>query len=145
MSVSMNNIKTETIFEILFLELNNHLRNTENKCITLSVGHLGLISLLIPIMYSESNEFFKGSTINIIVYSILIIMGCLVYLLQKWYRLWKEHYMEIIKKLMTESKTDDKFLPDWMKAQNNSSKFSIDDSIRYFNAFLNLISPSAFN
>lgn len=123
--------------ELLFIEVNNHLRNTENKCLTLSISYLGIISLIISIMSAKSNDFFQCSTLNIIIFTILSIIGCIIYMLQKWYRMWKEHYMNIARSIIADSKINDNMLPYWLRSSSKKG-LTVDDSIRYLNGMINL-------
>ena len=90
---------TSKYLSLLFSETNNHLRNTETKYLTISLSYLGLVSLISSNIFQKMNEEITSNTNNFIVYGLLISIGISVLTFQKWYRSWKEYYLNISKKI----------------------------------------------
>lgn len=92
----MNDDKKE--FEIaVFGEVNEHMRNTEQKQIAISVAYLGVVGVVISVLPSERGAILTPSPLAFFVWALVATAGCTVLALQKWYRVWKEHYMETIR------------------------------------------------
>lgn len=76
----------------LFSEMNGHIRNTENKYLTISLSYLSLVAIISSVILNEM--ILTAININyIVVYVLIILVGICVIILQQWYRLWKKHYL----------------------------------------------------
>ncbi len=126
--------------DIVFSEINEHMRNTENKYLTISTSYIGLIAVVISLIYSNKNNSiidYKSQTI--IIYSSISIIGCLVYIIQKWYRMWKEHYLDIAQEIISEWEIKNEFLPYWLRKKQENNGLSFDHILGYFTWNINLI------
>ena len=123
--------------EQIFSELNQHIRNTENKYLSISLSYLGLLAIIISIIFNENQTFLTPKPISIAIYTIICFIGCVVYILQKWYRMWKEHYLEVCNSIASTWGIEEKFLPFWLRKNMGEVKFCIDHTLGYFTAFIN--------
>ena len=86
---------------LLFSEINNHLRNTETKYLTISISYLSLVSVISSIVFQKA--IITDINVNyLVVYILLILIGTSVITLQKWDRFWKEHYLITAQKIYSE-------------------------------------------
>ena len=125
----------------LFSELNQHIRNTETKYITISISYLSLVSIICSILLKiETKNVLNTLTYNhIIVYSLIIIIGCFVIVMQKWYRVWKEHYLQRCQEIDSEFKVEAKFKPFWLIPNKKNPIVNVDKSLFYFTNIVNLL------
>lgn len=145
----MNIENTSKYLSLLFSETNNHLRNTETKYLTISLSYLGLVSLISSNIFQKMNEEITSNTNNFIVYGLLISIGISVLTLQKWYRSWKEYYLNISKKIYEKILLINKIIIDedlkiyWLQKENNTNKnimlrWSADNTLYWFTSLVNL-------
>lgn len=135
----MNNQNyTETIFN----QLNDHLRSSEQKQLQLTTTYLGaLFGLLITTLTnSKMEEFFKPSIFKMTINVIFLIFGIAIYVLQRWYRIWKEHYIEVLYSIVEYWEIDIKYRPYWLKnIQYKSNALNIDNILYYLTFITNIL------
>ena len=134
----------------LFSEMNGHIRNTENKYLTISISYLSLVTIISSVILNKM--ILTDMNINyIVVYVLIILIGSCVIALQRWYRIWKEHYLkrcqEIDKILMgIYKRTDDNFQisqeskPCWLQDNKNENQLLLgaDSTLYYLTNLVNL-------
>ena len=134
----------------LFSEMNGHIRNTENKYLTISISYLSLVTIISSVILNKM--ILTAMNINyIVVYVLIILIGSCVIVLQRWYRIWKEHYLkrcqEIDKILMgiyesTQEKPSisQELKPCWLQDNNNESQplLGVDSTLHYLTNLVNL-------
>ena len=119
----------------LFAEMNEHLRSTENKYMTISAAYLGLITLI----SSLSTEAAKvGIGVDILTtYVLMILTGCTVTVLQRWYRQWKAHYLQVCRSIFRHVPIAEDLRPFWLREVRRTSFLSADDVLSYFTNLVN--------
>ena len=75
--------------------------------------------------------------------ALLTLTGYAVFVILRWYRAWKVHYMNTLKEITTYWKISDNLLPYWMKGSipiddMRRSNWSVDDTFLYFIGLLNV-------
>jgi hypothetical protein len=98
----------------IFAEVNEHMRNTEQKQLSISVAFIGVVAVVLSVLPNDNGKLLSPSPMNFFVYTLLGIMGCTVYAIQRWYRAWKEHYMGVARAIVTGWKVSEKLCPCWM-------------------------------
>ena len=73
--------------------MNGHIRNTENKYLTISLAYISLVAVVSSVILR--NMIITAATdINYqIVYGLIMLIGWCVIVLQRWYIVWKKHYL----------------------------------------------------
>ena len=140
----------------LFSEINGHIRNTENKYLTISISYLSLVTIISSVILNK----MILTTINInyiVVYILIILIGNCVIILQRWYRIWKEHYLKRCRELdnllmeihkeISESKDENSKIsisqeqkPCWLQNNNNENPLLLgaDSTLYYLTNLVNL-------
>lgn len=123
----------------VFSEVNEHMRNTEQKQIAISVAYLGVVGVVVSLLPSEGGAILTPSSLTFSVWLLLAITGCTVLALQKWYRVWKEHYMDKIRNTANRWNVDSTICACWMDMQPKciGSKPRPDNLHMYFTLLLN--------
>ena len=121
----------------IFREVNQHMRNTEVKYIRLSLSFIAIVSLIITLISKADKtfDFFSGSTLNLVVYSIITLIGCVVYTKLAWFRVWKEHYIEIGNNIVSGWKITPDKTPYFLR-NNLTTGFSYDKVFTYFTSLI---------
>lgn len=122
----------------VFAETNQHMRSTEQKYLTLSVAYLGLVAVAMSLIHTKGMAVFDPSVVNRIVYIMMIFVGSVVYILQRWYRVWKVHYMEICRRIVQRWAIDTELVPYWLRNSPSGRKVSIDNALSWFTTAVNL-------
>ena len=124
---------------LLFYEVNNHLRNTENKYITISLSYFGFVSVTSSIAF----QIITKDVNDIIVHVLLVLIGTSVIMLQKWYCFWKEHYLQTSKRIyskilsVNKIKIEEELKPYWLRKKKRASKFNADYTLLFFTNIVN--------
>ena len=114
----------------LFSEMNEHVRSTENKYATVSVSYLSLVTFL-----SSLSPAGQQSATG---YVLMVLVGCTVIVLQRWYRIWKEHYLQVCKCLYKDVDIAEEMKPFWLRDNRRKSTLNADDALYYFTNMVNL-------
>jgi len=128
----------------VFQECNSHMRLTEQKHLTVTVAYLGSIGVAIPLVLSSSGnsaalQIQRGAALFVV-----STVGLVVYGLQRWYAMWKRHYLVVIKEqssLLLESvEVNPSQLPLFLRKTQESKEEkvtgSVDQTIDYLTLFL---------
>lgn len=98
--VLRNNGKLIVMTELLMLvfqETNAHMRNTEQKHLTISAAFLAATGLAFPVITaSKSNSIEQSLSISLALF-VLAIFGLIAHGLQEWFTMWKQHYVDVLK------------------------------------------------
>jgi hypothetical protein len=121
----------------MFTEINMHMRNTEQKHLSISLSYVGILTLAMSLLHKDQAKFFEPNFPNLIIYVLIIIVGAAVYALQHWYRIWKIHYMEICYALTEEWRLPENRRPYWLRANAPRREPSVDNILEYFVMVLN--------
>ena len=120
----------------LFAEMNEHLRSTENKYITISAAYLGLITLISSLSTGEAATIGIGADI-LTTYVLMILTGCTVAVLQRWYRRWKSHYLQVCRSIFRNVQVAEDLRPFWLREVRQQGFLSADDVLSYFTNLVN--------
>lgn len=125
---------------VLFNEINQHLINTENKYMQIFIAHLGLLTFIMGMFVNKGiGEIFKPNDENLILYLFIIFIGCILFVLQIWYRRWKVYYQKLSSKIAYNWPIDDKIKPSWLKDKKEFCKLSFDCIPHYLTTIINII------
>lgn len=123
--------------DIIFSELNDHVRNTEQKSIAISLSHITIVAIILSLVDSDTYKLVDGSAKNFGTLSVLLIVGVVVFVLQYWYRIWKEHYISIIRNIVYSWNINEDFTPYWMRRHRNTQGIKFDNVFMIFSLCLN--------
>ena len=127
----------------VFKETNSHLRATERKSLVVTGAYIGLFSIFLSSFANIDGTGYSPSPwLQVAVQVFFLIVGSCIYLMQQWYRAWKEHYIdvsfEISKRFMPEADYRD-LLPYWLRVDSKGSRISIDNLLKYLTATINFV------
>ena len=79
--------KIDFLFSI-FAELNEHIRATDEKNVLITGSYVALIAVVIAVLIDKIDTI----SLTYFLFSLFILLiGFCVFMLQLWYRAWKEH------------------------------------------------------
>lgn len=131
----------------VFKETNDHMRNTERKYLIVTAAYIGLMSVFFSsvtqILY-EIEDTSKSDIIRSVSTSgFLLIIGLVVYMLQKWYRAWKQHYLDVCLNITDFHSIDSPdqlmLLPYWLQRKTPHGTLSIDNLLNYVTVLINFV------
>ena len=122
----------------IFREINHHIRNTEIKYLSISTSFIGLVTLIISLLYTKKNnfDFFSHDATNILINILFALIGCIVFIQQTWYRVWKEHYMDICKNIVEKWDIEESKIPYWCRKGTVTRSPSFDNMLSYFTTLI---------
>lgn len=128
----------------VFKEANSHIRATDRKSLLMTGAYISLFSLFL-----SSIAVGRWSTIpppplwvSVIVQVFFLIVGSCIFVMQKWYRTWKEHYIDVcleIRKEFMPQVNNWNILPYWLRDEATESRMSIDNLLKYLTGTVNLV------
>lgn len=126
----------------VFHETNDHMRNAEQKQLTITGLYLAVAAVTVSLMSEDKITILTARPESSIVYTFILVIGCCVYLLQAWCRVWKEHYLDIVNRIAATWALPTSLLPYWLR--NNETvqrrflfKPNVDNTLLYFTFALN--------
>jgi FtsH-binding integral membrane protein len=140
----------------VFKETGAHIRVTERKSLIVTGSYIGLFSIFLSSLVNTclSGQASPGSALNlniswlsVVIQSFFLLIGTCIYIMQQWYRAWKEHYLEVSlrirQKLIKDSDMEDDdfklLLPYWLRRESSDSRISIDNLLKYVTVIINFI------
>ena len=134
----------EDFLKEVFKETNAHLRSTDRKSLFVTGAYISLFSLFLSSLaigrWSEST-LTNSQWMQIAVQGFFLIIGSSIFVMQQWYRAWKEHYIdvciEIRKHFMPEPIPG--VLPYWLCHDVPASRISVDNLFKYLTAGVNFV------
>ena len=124
---------------IVFAETNQHLRNAEQKQLTITGAYLAMLTVVvarIPVEKLEKVDLFGQRRIAAVL-AFLAIVGCCVFLLQAWCRVWKEHYLKVARLIAGDWRIPRQALPYWLRhdlreqPDHRLFKANVDNTLMY--------------
>ncbi len=92
----MSEIDKDFLKEV-FTETNAHIRATDRKSLLVMNSYIGLFSVFLSSLaigrWSGSGS--PSPWVQIVVQTFFLVVGSCIYIMQQWYRAWKEHYIEV--------------------------------------------------
>ncbi len=129
----------------VFKEANGHIRATDRKALTVTAVYVGLFSVFLATFGNGGGMAMPSSPWAVLLQLFFLLVGTSVYVLQCWYRAWKEHYLEIcghIRDLFIDEAAMphlSKCLPCWMHCEFRISRISVDNILQYLVLLINSI------
>jgi hypothetical protein len=138
----------------VFAETNQHLRNAEQKQLTITGGYLGLFTIVLS-RFPAENAKDSDRRLFVWVLAFVTIVGCCVFLLQAWCRVWKEHYLRVVLQIAQSWGLPDHMLPYWLRRDLRKPpdyavfRANVDNTLMYLTfgmngAFVILLSKELF-
>lgn len=115
----------EAFLLVVFSEMNEHLRATDEKSILVGGSFLALTSIIAVLLTDKLSSISWG--LYMVSFTLLLVGYCLI-LLQVWYRKWKEHYLSVCQYIADYYHLPEEFLPYWLRKPQIGAKrrFSAD-------------------
>jgi hypothetical protein len=115
----MAEINNDFLKEV-FKESNSHLRATDRKSLIVTGAYIGLFSVFLSSVaigrWSEIN--MMSMWLQIAVQLFFLVVGTCIYIVQQWYRAWKEHYIDVCVNIRKHFMPDTDYpgvLPYWLR------------------------------
>lgn len=128
----------------VFAETNEHMRNAEQKQLSITGAYLGMVAVVLSLLPGGGMTLIAPRPASAWVYLFLLVIGCCVFLLQAWCRVWKEHYLQILKRIAQTWLLPEEYLPYWLRNLPPSPKrahfkINVDNTLVYFTFLMNTI------
>jgi len=128
----------------VFKETNSHIRATDRKALAVSGAFIGLFSVYISsvALGRWSGSGVEALAVQIAVQTFFLIVGICIYVVQQWYRAWKEHYIDVCMNIRKQFMPDQDYpglLPYWLRHESAESKMSIDNVLKNLTGVVNLV------
>ena len=129
----------------VFKETNAHIRATEQKSLILTGAFVGFY--LNGFIYVLKGQGISASNavdplVIAAFHLLLLFVGSVVYVMQLWYRAWKEHYLQVcldIRKHFEPTPNSESVFPFWLRdVVATGGRFSFDNLIMYVTLLVNL-------
>ena len=129
----------------VFTETNAHIRATEQKSLVLTGAFVGFY--LNGFIYVLKGQGIADSNttdpfVVLVFHLLLLFIGTVVYVMQLWYRAWKEHYLQVcieIRKHFEPTPSTESVFPYWMRSlATENGRFSFDNLVMYVTLLVNL-------
>lgn len=127
----------------VFKESNSHIRATDRKSLIVTGAYISLFSLLLTsVAARRGSELPPSPWVQIAVHGFFLVVGSCIFVMQQWYRAWKEHYIDVCLEIRKE------FLPDldrpgivpfWLRREVPESRISIDNLLKHLTAAVNFV------
>lgn len=129
----------------VFKETNAHIRATEQKSLILTVAFVGFYLNGFVYVLKGQGIAASNAAAPLIVFAfhlLLLFVGTVVYVMQLWFRAWKEHYLLVclnIRKHFEASPNPESAFPYWLRdIAIHTGRFSFDNLIMYVTLLVNL-------
>lgn len=136
----MNDAFLTTLFKVV----NDHMRTTERKYLIITGAFIGLFSILVStalVGWPASGGQQQRPFFSLAVHLFLLVTGSFVYVMQNWYRAWKEHYLDVSlairQKLLPDS--EEEVLPYWLRREVPERPLSVDNLLKLLTIVVNLL------
>lgn len=87
-----NSDRNQDFLFLVFTETNEHIRATDEKSVLMVGSFIALIGVLAALVFGEDVVKWQYFILSVFI----LIVGHCVYMLQSWYRKWKEHYLSTL-------------------------------------------------
>lgn len=126
----------------VFSETNEHMRNAEQKQLTITGAYLGLVAVVLSLLPTGGVTLLQPRAEGAFVYLFMWFVGCCVFVMQAWCRVWKEHYLQVLRKIAQTWLLPEELLPYWLRHLPDPPakaffKINIDNTLVYFTFVLN--------
>jgi len=131
----------------VFTETGAHIRATDRKSLVVTGSYIGLFSIFLSTLAHTclTGSSLTLSWLGVAIQSFFLLVGTCIYVMQQWYRAWKEHYIEVSLAIRKEFLNDermtsnDKIFPYWLRRGVPGSRLSVDNILKYVTVVINFI------
>jgi hypothetical protein len=131
----------------VFTETGAHIRATDRKSLAVTGAYIGLFSIFLSTL---AHTCLTGSSItfswlSVAIQTFFLLVGTCIYVMQQWYRAWKEHYLEVSLAIRKEFINDERMssnhtmFPYWLRRGVPESRISIDNILKHLTVAINFI------
>ena len=140
--------KDRGFFIEIYKETGAHMRATERKSLIVTGSYIGLFAIFLPIITQiyKADGIVQYSWLSVAIQAFFLLIGTCIYVMQKWYRAWKEHYLEVSlnirKKFIDDNAMQNNYInmvPYWLRQEVPESRISIDNLLKYVTTLINFI------
>jgi hypothetical protein len=131
-------VRNAAFLEMIFTEVNDHLRATDLKHLQTSLAYLGVVGIVVSILANQPGTLDGPPWLTATVTSVVFLIGISVLTLQRWYRVWKEHYIGILKAVVERAgwSDDPTLVPYWLRGHEPPALITPDNVLHYVSALL---------
>ena len=129
----------------VFKETNAHIRATEQKSLFMTGAFVGFyLNGFTSVLKGQgiTAATFADSWLVVLFHVALLVVGTIVYVMQLWYRAWKEHYMIVcfeLRKHFIPVVENEAALPYWIRqTPTRGGRFSLDNLVMYVTLLVNV-------
>jgi len=140
----MSTIDKDFLKEV-FKEANSHIRATDRKSLAVSGAFIGLFSIYlssVAVGRWSNNSDSLTLVVHVAVQAFFLSIGICIYIMQQWYRAWKEHYIEICLNIRKQFMPDSDYpgvLPYWLRHELPESRMSVDNLLKSLTGIVNFV------
>ncbi len=140
--------KGESEFLIkVFTEVGAHIRATDRKSLTVTGAYVGLFSIFLSTLAQTclTGSQITFSWLAVAIQTFFLLVGTCIYVMQQWYRAWKEHYIDVSLAIRKQFFDDDRMLsnektfPYWLRREVPGSRIAIDNILKHVTVVINFI------
>ena len=126
------------LYETVFDQVNEHLRATDTKYLQTSLAYLGVMGIVVTILGNQPGVVTSPTWLMVAVTAILFTIGFSVLILQRWYRVWKEHYIQILQHVANQAgwSRDQSILPYWLRETQLEATMTADNVFHYLSLLM---------
>jgi hypothetical protein len=126
----------------IFSETNNHLRNAEQKQLTVTGAYLAMVALVASRVAGREVAVFKAQPEGAVLFLVMVLVGCGVFVVQAWCRVWKEHYLAVLNTIAKTWQLPEDLLPYWLRddpalPRRAFKHVNVDNTLVYLTFILN--------
>ncbi len=127
----------------IFKETNSHIRATDRKSLIVTGAYIGLFTIFLSSIAKTGGTGSPPSPwLQVAVQGFFLVVGSCIYLMQQWYRAWKEHYIDVCLEIRIRFLPEADYpglLPYWLRHHTPESRVSIDNLLKYLTASMNFV------
>ncbi len=131
----------------VFTATSSHIIATDRKSLIVTGSYIGLFSIFLTGLTHScfTEEPITFSWLAVAIQMFFLVVGTCIYVMQQWYRAWKEHYLEVslaIRKVFIDDEqmsSNDKILPYWLKREVPESRIAVDNLLKHVTVIINFI------
>ena len=123
----------------VFLETSAHMRNAEQKQLTVTSAFLTLLGVVLSLVVGGKLSLFKPRIESTGTALLLLTFGSGVLVYQRWCRVWKEQYLKVLYNIAESWTLPHGFLPVWLKTPPQISRGNVDNALFYLTRALNVL------
>ena len=128
----------------VFKETNAHIRATDRKSLFVTGAYISLFSIFLSsVAFGRwSGSLPTSPWVQVAVQGFFLVVGSCIFVMQQWYRAWKEHYLDVCLEIRKQFMPDvdcPGILPYWLRQGVPASRISIDNLLKTLTAAVNFV------